>query len=205
MEARVSESLPLLRFPLSNGRQTHKFHAGINLAFVKAIFSKGCSVLIGDLTLHSEAAEWLNTTGQGPGPRVYFQETDVTDWDQLERLFDVYNDKFEGTAPDIVVAGAGIYEASAAGFWDDRDEASHYKLLDVNLLHSIKLTRIAIRRLQQAGKPGVILHESSIVALKASAVFPLYAVSKAALSHFVRCMGPLSEMCNIKVVAVAPG
>lgn len=129
MEARVSESLPLLRFPLSNGRQTHKFHAGINLAFVKAIFSKGCSVLIGDLTLHSEAAEWLNTTGQGPGPRVYFQETDVTDWDQLERLFDVYNDKFEGTAPDIVVAGAGIYEASAAGFWDDRDEASHYKLL----------------------------------------------------------------------------
>lgn len=129
----------------------------------------------------------------------------MTAWDQLERLFDVFADMFEGSVPDIVVAGAGIYEASFAGFWNDRDEASHYKLLDVNLLHPIKLTRIAIRRLQRAGRPGAILHESSIVALKPSAVLPLYAISKAALSHFVRCMAPLAEMANIKVVAVAPG
>lgn len=59
--------------------------------------------------------------------------------------------------------------------------------------------------MQQARKPGVILHESSIVALKPSPVLPLYAVSKAALSHFVRCMAPLGEMSGIKVVAVAPG
>jgi 3-hydroxybutyrate dehydrogenase len=129
----------------------------------------------------------------------------VTAWDQLERLFDIFADKFGGSVPDIVVAGAGIYEASSAGFWDDRDEASHYKLLDINLVHPIKLTRIAFRRMQQAHKPGVILHESSIVALKASPVLPLYAVSKAALSHFVRCMAPLGEISGIKVVAVAPG
>lgn len=59
--------------------------------------------------------------------------------------------------------------------------------------------------MQQAHKPGVVLHESSIVALKPSPVLPLYAVSKAALSHFVRCMAPLGEMSGIKVVAVAPG
>jgi 3-hydroxybutyrate dehydrogenase len=128
----------------------------------------------------------------------------VTSWPQLERLFDVFPQHFSST-PAIVVAGAGIYEASSAGFWDDRDDASHYKLLDVNLVHPIKMTRIAIRRMQAARKPGVVLHESSIVALKPSAVLPLYAVSKAALSHFVRCMAPLGELSGVKVVAVAPG
>lgn len=179
-------------------------HIGINLAFAKEVHANGCAVLIGDLALHSEAAEWLKSTERNAGPKVLFQKTDVTAWDQLERLFDVFEQDFGGT-PDIVVAGAGIYEASSAGFWNDRDEASHYKLFDVNIVHPIKLTRIAFRRLQQAHKPGVILHESSIVALKASAVLPLYAVSKAALSHFVRCMAPLGEMSGIKVVAVAPG
>lgn len=129
----------------------------------------------------------------------------MTAWDQLERLFDVFADIFDNDVPDIVVAGAGIYEASSAGFWNDRDEASHYKLFDINLIHPIKLTRIAIRRLQRAGRPGVVLHESSIVALRPSIVLPLYAASKAALSHFVRCMAPLGGMSGIKVVAVAPG
>lgn len=138
-------------------------------------------------------------------PTVLFERTDVTAWDQLERLFDVFADKFGGGVPDIVIAGAGIYEASSAGFWNDRDEASHYKLLDINLVHPIKLTRIAVRHMRQAHKTGTILHVSSIAAQKASPVLPLYAVSKAGLSHFVRCCAPLEEMSGIKVVAVAPG
>lgn len=183
------------------------FHVGINLSFAKAIYSQGCSVLIGDLALHKDAKDWLRSiSDNGSTAQVYFKKTDVTAWDQLERLFDVFAAKFKGHGvPDIVVAGAGIYEASSPGFWNERDGASRYKILDVNVLHPIKLTRIAIRRLQRAKKFGIVLHESSIVALKASAVLPLYAVSKAALSHFVRCMAPLSEMANVKVVAVAPG
>jgi 3-hydroxybutyrate dehydrogenase len=178
---------------------------GINFAFAKAIHARGCAVLIGDIGLHREAAEWLQSLEKGSGPKVLFQKTDVTIWDQLEYLFDVYTKEFGAGAPDIVVAGAGIYEATSTGFWDDRDQGSHYKLLDINLVHPIKLTRIAIRRMQQARKPGVILHESSIVALKPSAVLPLYAVSKAGLSHFVRSIAPISEMSGIKIVAVAPG
>lgn len=177
---------------------------GINFALAKAVRAKGAPVLIGDINLHLEAAQWLEAVEQDDGAKVLFQKTDVTVWAQLERLFDVFAKEFGGV-PGLVVAGAGIYEASSAGFWNDRDEASHYRLLDVNLVHPVKLTRIAIRRMQKARKPGVVLHQSSIVALKASPVLPLYAISKAALSHFVRCMAPLHKMSGIKVVAVAPG
>lgn len=193
-----------LTLPFDNWHSTNTLSAGINFTFVKAVRENGCAVLIGDLSLQSEAVDWLESTKSDGGPEVLFQQTDVADWAQLERMFDVFAQSFGGV-PDIVVAGAGIYEASSAGFWNDRDDASHYRIIDVNLLHPIKLTRIAIRRLRQAKKPGVIIHESSIVALRPSIVLPLYAITKAALSHFVRCMAPLHEMSGIKVVAVAPG
>jgi NAD(P)-dependent dehydrogenase (short-subunit alcohol dehydrogenase family) len=174
---------------------------------VKGIHALGCSVLIGDITLHKDAQAWLANLPSASRSQIVFQQTDVTKWTQLESLFEIYSQSqnLPSTVPDIVVAGAGIYEASSAGFWDDRDQDGHYKLLDINMIHPLKLTRIAIRRMQQAKKPGVILHESSIVAQKPSAVLPLYAVSKAGLSHFVRSMGPIEALSGIKVVAVAPG
>lgn len=74
-------------------------------------------------------------------PKVVFQKTDVTDWAQLEALFDTYAKEIDNKIPDIFVVGAGPYEASTAGFWNDHDEDSHYRLLDVNLIHPIRLTK----------------------------------------------------------------
>ena len=171
---------------------------------MKALHEQGYSVLIADISLHREATQWLKSTqGKGSG-KVVFHKVDVTVWETLEEAFDVFAKEFGGT-PDIVVAGAGVYEASTANFWDDDDSPSHYKLLDINLVHPIKLTRIAIRRLRQANKPGVVLHISSIAAIKPNIVLPLYSVSKQGISQFVRCMAPLEGMCGIRVVAVAPG
>lgn len=160
--------------------------------------------MIADLTLHQEAVEWLKTSEATSGAKIVFHRTDVTVWETLENLFEVFASSFGG-APEIVVAGAGIYEASSGGLWDEEDDPSHYKLIDINLLHPIRLTRIAIQRLQQAKASGVILHISSITAQKPSIVLPLYSVSKAAISQFVRCMAPLEQLADIRVVAVAPG
>jgi NAD(P)-dependent dehydrogenase (short-subunit alcohol dehydrogenase family) len=128
----------------------------------------------------------------------------VTDWEQLEKLFDECEEKLGGS-PDIVIAGAGVYEPSSNSFWADVDKASHYKIFDINILHPLKLSRIAIRRFKQAQKHGVIVHFSSITAQIPSVVNPMYSVSKQAISQFVRCMAPLEELAGIRVVAVAPG
>lgn len=139
-----------------------------------------------------------------PGPKIQFQKTDVTDWTQLEAAFDILEKEF-GEAPDIVVPAAGVYEPSSNGFWDDSDSASQYKVFAVNITHPIKMSRMAIRRLRRARKPGVIVHISSITAQIPSVVNPLYSVSKQAVSQFVRCMAPLEGLSGIRVVAVAPG
>ncbi|KAJ5639991.1 uncharacterized protein N7484_007853 [Penicillium longicatenatum] len=178
--------------------------SGIGLGFAKALYDNGCSVLIADLTLHASAKEWLQSIKSRSSPMVRFHKTDVTDWTQLESAFDALEKEFYG-APDIIVPGAGVYEPSSNNFWADLDSASHYKVFDVNIMHPIKTSRIAIRRLRRAQKPGVIVHISSITAQIPSVVNPLYSVSKQAISQFVRCMAPLEGLAGIRVVAVAPG
>ncbi|KIW53179.1 hypothetical protein PV05_08771 [Exophiala xenobiotica] len=177
--------------------------SGINLAFVKLLHNAGCKVLIADLGLHADAKKWLEALGP-KSDAIAFQQTDVTDWSQLERMFNVCQEKF-GAVPDIVVPGAGIYEPSSNTFWDDVDRDSHYKVLDVNLVHPIKASRLAIRHMVEAGKGGAIIHTSSIAAQRSSIVTPLYTASKHGISSFVRGMAPLEELAGIRVAGVAPG
>lgn len=68
-------------------------------------------MLFADLKLRPEAEtlvnEHANPTNADLGKAV-FQETDVAEWKQLERMFSVVKDHFGGV--DIVVPGAGVYE-----------------------------------------------------------------------------------------------
>ncbi|KAF5630711.1 15-hydroxyprostaglandin dehydrogenase [Fusarium sp. NRRL 25303] len=178
--------------------------SGINLELAKALRAKGCAVLIADIALSPPAAAWLKSLGNQVNPQVVFHKTDVTSLEQLVEVFEVFEKRLGGV-PDIVVPGAGVYEGSFPGFWDDKDETLSYKLFDINMMHPIRMTRIAIRKMREAKKPGTILHLSSITAQKPSVVLPLYSVSKAAISQFVRCMAPLDQMCGIRVVGIAPG
>lgn len=47
-------------------------------------------------------------SAKGKTPRAVFQRTDVTDWQQLERMFEVAEQEFGEL--DIVCPGAGIFE-----------------------------------------------------------------------------------------------
>lgn len=81
--------------------------AGINLCFAKLLLSKGCNVVFADLQLRPEAQEVVDAYQNG-SPRAVFQETNVIDWMQLERMFKVCEQHFGSV--DIVCPGAGVFE-----------------------------------------------------------------------------------------------
>lgn len=64
-------------------------------------------MLIADLALRPEAKALVETYSTG-SPRAIFQETDVCEWLQLERMFEVAEREFGEV--DIVCPGAGVYE-----------------------------------------------------------------------------------------------
>jgi len=84
--------------------------AGINFAFAKSLLAKRCNVLFADLALRPEAQELVANyaiQSQSPATAV-FQQTDVREWQQLERMFDVAKAKFGDV--DVVCPGAGVWE-----------------------------------------------------------------------------------------------
>lgn len=83
--------------------------SGINLCFAKLLLSKDCNVVIADLALRPEAQELVDQYPlTSTGAKAVFQKTDVTDWEQLEKMFQKAIAHFGGA--DIVCPGAGVYE-----------------------------------------------------------------------------------------------
>ena len=84
--------------------------SGINFSFTKLLLSKGCNVVIADLALRPEAQALLSQypSSSSSGTKAIFQKTDVTDWAQLDKMFEVAISHFGGA--DIVCPGAGVYE-----------------------------------------------------------------------------------------------
>jgi 3-hydroxybutyrate dehydrogenase len=83
--------------------------SGINLCFAKLLLEKGCNVVFADLALRPEAEAVVSQySGTSTGAKAVFQKTDVTDWAQLDKMFEVAISQFGGA--DIVCPGAGVYE-----------------------------------------------------------------------------------------------
>ncbi|KAI9715078.1 MAG: hypothetical protein M1812_006196 [Candelaria pacifica] len=193
--------------------------SGINLAFSKLLLSKSCNVLFADLSLRPEAQEVVSahTLGSPTSGRAVFQRTDVTDWMQLERMFEVAVQEFG--VVDIVCPGAGVYEPSFSNFWHppgsspsiDEPTSNQYTSLSINLTHPIRATQLAISHFLASSpqvspsNPKSILHISSIAAQVSVLTSPIYCASKQAISGFVRSMALLEPRLGIRVTGVAPG
>ena len=65
-----------------------------------------------DVGLHRDAVVWLDeikSSDQSPEAQVDFYQASVTDWAELENVFDEYAERIGGV-PYLVCPGAGIYE-----------------------------------------------------------------------------------------------
>jgi 3-hydroxybutyrate dehydrogenase len=85
--------------------------SGINFCFAALLLSKGCNVVIADLALRPEAeglVQKYSFDSKESKAKAIFQKTDVTEWSQLDKVFEVATEKFGGA--DIVCPGAGVYE-----------------------------------------------------------------------------------------------
>lgn len=82
--------------------------------------------------------------------------------------------------------------------------------MDINLVHPIYATQQAITHFIQKGKPGTVVHVSSIAAQRPILTAPLYVAAKSGLSNFIRSLADLekparADLPSIRVNGVAPG
>lgn len=158
-------------------------------------------VLIADLKLLPEASDLLKTSHNNAA----FMECDVSKWSDLNKIPSEVNKAFGPEAvADVWIAGAGVFEPQWSSFLYDT-EAEHYKTLQINTEHPIKLTRIAMRSCLAANKPCVVLIVASMAGITGSYGAALYCTSKHAVVGFTKSMAQADVDENCKVVAVCPG
>ncbi|KAL5115447.1 hypothetical protein ACEQ8H_006669 [Pleosporales sp. CAS-2024a] len=197
--------------------------SGINFSFASLLLSKGCSVLLADLTLRPEAQALIaQYSDAARRVRAVFCQTDVTDWTQLARMFDVGVQEFGSI--DVLCPGAGIYDPHWSNFWHppgaaaspskDTVDGGRYASLDVNVTHPIRATQLAISHFlnppdgvekASTGNPKRVVIISSIAGQNPSLHTPIYVAAKHAMNGFIRSLGPLEQRLGIRVNGVAPG
>ncbi|CAG9947728.1 unnamed protein product [Clonostachys rosea f. rosea IK726] len=191
--------------------------SGINFSFAKLLLENKCNVIFADLALWPEAADLVSSySDENTTPRAIYMRIDVTDWKQLEETFDMAEKEF-GHA-DIICPGAGVFEPPTSNFWippgtgssSDLPQKNRYASFDINLLHPIRCTQLAISHFIKHKTPGSIVLIASIAAQFPYIGCPLYTTSKHAISGFVRSLATLEKPPNpnvppIRVTAVAPG
>ena len=88
----------------------------------------------------------------------------------------------------------------------DALDGDRYTQIDINVVHPIRTTQLAISRSLNSGAgPKTVLIVSSTNGQQASFSTPVYAATKHAINGFVRSLAKLEPGYGIRVAAVAPG
>ncbi|WIB62113.1 SDR family oxidoreductase (plasmid) [Curtobacterium sp. MCLR17_007] len=102
---------------------------------------------------------------------------------------------------DVLVNNAGI---GAQGTVEDNDDTEWHRVLDVNVLGAVRLTRAALPHLRRSAHAAVI-NTCSIAATAGLPQRALYSASKGAVAALTRAMAADHLREGIRVNAVNPG
>lgn len=169
----------------------------IGRAISEALLEQGGRVVVGQPDV-SVAKPLLEKYGD----RVRALTVDVGDPVQCTRFIDEAAAVWGGL--DVLVNNAAVVGAPAMASLDALDTAYFQRLMSVNLGGVLFCSQAAARHMR-AQRRGVIIHISSINAIRPQRGAMLYAAAKAAVSSLAQSMGKELAADGIRVVAVAPG
>ncbi|GAB5469207.1 MAG: SDR family oxidoreductase [Rhodospirillales bacterium] len=176
--------------------------SGIGLAMADAFLAAGAKVTLADRAAEQvEAARTQLQSGLGESEtRVWAMTADVVEAAALSQALSSAARAMEGL--DVVIANAGI--GVTKPFLDttpEEFEAVHA----VNIRGVFHTLRAGAREMIARGRPGVLLVNASVTALRASANRAAYGSSKAAAVNLAQIAAIELAPKGIRVNAICPG
>src|SRR5712672_4208882 len=188
---------------------------GLGRAFAETLAGLGCRVGLHGLREHGPAefgeGTTLSDTARQIGERCGVEAMpvlgDLTRVADVERVVATVEARLGPV--DILVHNAGGDIAAAGGKPDPNDaatikEADVRAVLDRNLLSTI-LTCQAVARGMMERRRGRIVTIGSVAAFKGRTNSSIYAVAKAGVTHYTRCLADQLRPYDIAVNCIAPG
>ncbi|GGA96476.1 3-oxoacyl-ACP reductase [Brucella endophytica] len=168
--------------------------SGLGSRMVEMLASHGANVISISRALAP------NREPRNGGGEIIDIMADVTCPQEVEQAFDEAEARL-GTVT-VVFNNAGVAQMARAL---DTTREMMQRAFDVNVTGAFCVAQEAARRLIAAGRGGVIINSTSILAERPQKGAAAYAMSKAAVSHMTRALALEWACHDIRVNAIAPG
>jgi ketoreductase RED2 len=174
--------------------------SGIGAATAQRLAAEGAAVVVNSSS-SVEAGETVAEELRTAGARAAYERADVADAGDRTRLVDATVDRFGRL--DVLVNNAGVTRVIPHHDLEAVTEEVFRRILEVNVLGTFELTKLALPHLRSAGA-GAVVNVTSIAGVRPTGSSVPYAVSKAALNHLTQLLANVSGP-EVRVNAVAPG
>jgi len=174
--------------------------SGIGARMAERFAAEGAS----GLTIHGRREDSLQGVKEkcvkagGGTTKVHICVGDISSEEVRQKLINETVKQFGSL--DVLVNNAALWDSN--NFFESSME-TYDKLMDVNVRSVIALTKLAAPHLIQS--KGNIVNISSDVGVKAVAWSMFYAITKAALNHFTKCLALELGPKGVRVNAINPG
>ncbi|WP_409053847.1 SDR family NAD(P)-dependent oxidoreductase [Variovorax sp. GrIS 2.14] len=178
--------------------------AGIGFAAALRFAKLGLNVCLADIDVDqlSRAAKQVAAVASGGESQVIYQQTDVAEVEDLQRLEQVVRDRFGGT--DVLMNNAGIQPGSTVF----GPVENWHRVLGVNLWGVVHGVQTFVPSMIRRGRPGCVINTGSKQGITTPPGDPAYNVSKVgvkacteALQHELRN----TSSCQISAHLLIPG
>jgi 3-oxoacyl-[acyl-carrier protein] reductase len=169
---------------------------GIGAAVVTRLAADGFAVVVNYASGRAGAAALVQRIADAGGLAIAIQ-ADVGDAAAVRGLFDDAERTIGGV--DVLVNCAGAMQLAPIA---ELDDAAFDRMVDVNLMGTLRMLREAARRLRRNGR--IINFSSSVLGLQLPG-YAGYAASKAGVEAFTAILAKELRGRNITVNTVAPG
>jgi ketoreductase RED2 len=174
--------------------------SGIGEATARAFAAEGATVVVNSST-SVEAGQAVTDDLIGQGATATYVQADVSDDPARRHLIDTVVGHHGRL--DVLVNNAGVTQVIPHHDLEAVTEDIFRRILDVNLIGTFELTKLAMPHLQATGD-GAVVNVTSVAGVRPTGSSVPYAVSKAALNHLTVLLANVSGPA-VRVNAVAPG
>ncbi|MAA60379.1 MAG: short chain dehydrogenase [Pseudomonadales bacterium] len=174
--------------------------AGIGFAAAKKAVEEGCrGIVLSDIhegRLQQSVQTLKDETGLDA---VYGKVGNVAQEDDVQALIAFAEQQLNGV--DVLINNAGLGPSRTLV---DMDDDEWFKVIDVTLNGTMRMTRAMMRTMKARGQGGVIVNNASVLGWRAQKEQSHYAAAKAGVMALTRCAALEAAEFGVRINAVSP-
>lgn len=174
--------------------------AGIGFSAAKRCVEEGCrAIVISDIhegRLEKSVQALKDETGLA---EVYGQICNVAEEADVQSLIAFAEEKTGGI--DVLINNAGLGTTKAL---IDMEDGEWFKVIDVTLNGTMRMTRAMMKTMKARGQGGVIVNNASVLGWRAQKEQAHYAAAKAGVMALTRCAALEAAEFGVRINAVSP-